>query len=290
MLGSITAKAKASWKENVEQQTTKKRALPKESKDDSNNESVTSPLKKRKLSASALSASKVTTKSQSKSKKSKSKKPKSIAGVKPRGKAKLGNKSKLKNAQMIYDLPLEQQKQRSVVKLQNMPTGFEEDELDTFFRQFGMVTRFCLKRNRHGKSIRYGYVEFAHPDVAKIVVDTLNCTSLYGQMLQCSEIAPHRVHGAQFFKTNTIEQARLNKKFDNERVRWRNAAMINNLTFQFDEWHNKLSADEEQLNQHLKKQGIEYKFDGLRKEIQRQVQQRKERENGDAIEKYVVQP
>eukprot|EP01084_Bolivina_argentea_P120383 213362_1 len=92
---------------------------------------------------------------------------------------------------------------------------------------------------------------------------------MYGQMLICKEIAPEKVNGSQFFKNHTIEDARLHKKFENEKIRWNKAASIANLEFQFNEWHQKLIDDQQIINENLKKHGIDYTFDdGLQHEIQ----------------------
>ena len=157
-----------------------------------------------------------------------------------------------------------QQKKRSVIKLQSMPTGLEEFELLTFFRQFGDVTRVRLKRARYGRSLRYAYVEFEGEGVAKIVADTLSCTSLYGKMLECHEVPPHKVNGAQFFKGVSIEKARKFRKFDNEKQRWTNVSTIANCEFRFAEWHEGLVRDEEAINAHLKEKGVDYEFHGFR--------------------------
>eukprot|EP00483_Globobulimina_turgida_P001435 UN01437 len=158
-----------------------------------------------------------------------------------------------------------------------MPTGLEEREMSIFFKQFGNVTRFCLKRHRYGRSLRYAYVEFDHPEVANIVVHALDCTSMYGEMLVCTEIPPEKVNGSQFFKTNSIKTARLFKKHDNAKRRWNNVATITNLEFQFDEWHQQLINDEQIINDNLNKNGFQYQFDGFKTEITRQM----EKSNGD---------
>eukprot|EP01084_Bolivina_argentea_P141449 248542_1 len=188
-LSSITAKAKAAWKKNVQQ-------------------------KEAKTSKSKLSKSQKATKN----------KKRAITQTEtetepPLKKRKLDAKKKID-----FDLSLDEQKKRSVIKLQNMPTGLEEEQISIFFNQFGHVTRYCLKRHRYGRSLRYGYVEYDHPEVAKVLEDTLDCTSMYGQMIVCKEVPPEKVNGSQFFKTNSIEDARCFKKFDNEKVRWSKAA------------------------------------------------------------------
>ena len=141
--------------------------------------------------------------------------------------------------------------------------------MKSFFKQFGELSRICLKRNRYGRSLRYGYVEFAYPELGKIVEETLDCTSLYGAFIVCKLIPPEKVNGALFFKTNTIEMARKHKLLDNTRVRWQNAANIANCEFQFDEWHKQLIGQEQMMRDELKAHGISYEFDGFATEIQR---------------------
>lgn len=160
-----------------------------------------------------------------------------------------------------------QQNKRSVLKISSLPSGMEEKAIAIFFRQFGKITRFCLKRHRYGHSLRYGYIEFDHPEIAKIVKETLNCTMLYGQMVDCKVIPPEKVNGSQFFKVHTIKKARQFKKFDHQKVRWNNHSTIINLEFQFKEWQNTLIKDENIINDNLKKHGINYEFHGFQQEI-----------------------
>ena len=159
---------------------------------------------------------------------------------------------------------------RSVIKLEAIPTGLEEDQLYNFFSQFGDITRYCLKRRRHGQSLREAYIEYNHPEIAQIVQDTLSYTSMYGAKIEAKTIKPERVRGSEMFKCVTIEKARLFKKHDNERRRWYNCATIANLEFQFDAWHERLLENEKSNIDNLKQHGIEYNFDGLEKEIKRQ--------------------
>lgn len=64
---------------------------------------------------------------------------------------------------------------RGIVYLGHIPHGFYEDEMKAFFSQFGKVTRVKLCRSeKSGRSKGYGYVEFFHPDVAKIAAESMN--------------------------------------------------------------------------------------------------------------------
>ena len=164
-----------------------------------------------------------------------------------------------------------QQKKRSVIKLSSMPLAMQEKAIILFFQQFGNVTRYCLKRHRYGRSLRYGYVEFDHPEIAKIVEETLNCTMLYGHMLECRVIPPEEVNGSQFFKTRSILKARQLRQFDHSKAKWNNHATIVNLEFQFPEWHKKLVKDEKTINSNLKRHGINYQFHGFEEEIQQKL-------------------
>eukprot|EP01084_Bolivina_argentea_P127645 225688_1 len=152
-----------------------------------------------------------------------------------------------------------------------MPTGLEEKQLEIFFNQFGNVTRYALKRHRYGRSLRFGYVEWDDSEIGNIVANALDSTSMYGQMLICKEIPPEKVDGKRFFKTNTINNARLNKKYDNDKRRWNNVANIANCEFQFDEWHQRLINNQKRINENLTKHGIKYKFNGVQTEIERQI-------------------
>ena len=52
-----------------------------------------------------------------------------------------------------------------VVFISKVPHGFFEDQMRSYFGQFGEVTRLRLSRNKKtGKSKHYAYVEFKHPE------------------------------------------------------------------------------------------------------------------------------
>lgn len=64
---------------------------------------------------------------------------------------------------------------RGIIYLGHIPHGFYEEEMRSFFSQFGIVTRVKLCRSeKTGRSKGYGYVEFLHPEVAKIAAETMN--------------------------------------------------------------------------------------------------------------------
>ncbi|KAJ8967098.1 hypothetical protein NQ314_003110 [Rhamnusium bicolor] len=64
---------------------------------------------------------------------------------------------------------------RGLLYIGHIPHGFYEDEMKNYFKQFGAVTNVKVCRSRKsGNSKGYGYVEFSHPDVAKIAAETMN--------------------------------------------------------------------------------------------------------------------
>lgn len=82
-----------------------------------------------------------------------------------------------------------------VVYIGRLPYGFFEDQLRAYFSQFGDIRRLRLSRNKKtGRSRHYGFMEFASPEVAEIVVDTMNNYLLDGHLLQLSMIPTEEVH------------------------------------------------------------------------------------------------
>lgn len=47
--------------------------------------------------------------------------------------------------------------------------------MKAYFKQFGKVSNVMVSRSKKtGKSMGYGYIEFLHPDVAKIAAETMD--------------------------------------------------------------------------------------------------------------------
>lgn len=59
--------------------------------------------------------------------------------------------------------------------LGHLPHGFYEMEIKSYFSQFGRVTNVKVCRSSiTGAPKGYGYVEFLHPEVAKLAAETMN--------------------------------------------------------------------------------------------------------------------
>lgn len=88
----------------------------------------------------------------------------------------------------------EEPKETGVVYVGRLPHGFFEDQLRAYFSQFGDIKRLRLSRNKNtGRSKHYGFMEFESPDVAEIVVDTMNNYLLDGHLLQLAMIPSQEV-------------------------------------------------------------------------------------------------
>lgn len=80
---------------------------------------------------------------------------------------------------------------RGVVLVQNLPKGFFEKELKKYFTQYGRVTRLRLARSeRTGGSKGYAFIEFKHPEVAKVAAETMNDYLMFRQRLKTVYISP----------------------------------------------------------------------------------------------------
>jgi len=84
---------------------------------------------------------------------------------------------------------------RGVIYLGRVPHGFYEDQMRSYFNQFGDVTRLRLSRNkRTGKSKHYAFIEFDSSSVAQIVAETMDNYLLMGHILTCKVIPKEKVH------------------------------------------------------------------------------------------------
>ncbi|KAL9939662.1 hypothetical protein V8E36_001479 [Tilletia maclaganii] len=82
-----------------------------------------------------------------------------------------------------------------VLYIGRLPHGFFEEQLRSYFSQFGTVSRLRLSRNRStGAPKHYGFIEFADRDVAVIVQETMDNYLLDGHLIQVKEIPPEEVH------------------------------------------------------------------------------------------------
>ncbi|KAF8403224.1 hypothetical protein HHK36_011324 [Tetracentron sinense] len=83
----------------------------------------------------------------------------------------------------------------TVLYIGRIPHGFYEDEMEGFFKQFGIIKRLRIARNKKtGKSKHFGFIKFESPQVTKIVADCMHNYLLFEHMLQVHLIPPEHVH------------------------------------------------------------------------------------------------
>lgn len=77
-----------------------------------------------------------------------------------------------------------------VIFIQNMPDGFFEKEVTSFFSQFGVVTKVYVARSkRTSRSKGFGYVQFQYPEVARIAASAVNNYLMFGKILKAKVVS-----------------------------------------------------------------------------------------------------
>ncbi|KAK4050087.1 nucleolar protein [Microbotryomycetes sp. JL201] len=147
--------------------------------------------------------------------------------------------------------------QTGTVYLGRIPHGFYEEEMRSYFSQFGQVTRLRLSRNKKtGRSKHYAFIEFAYESVAKIVQETMDNYLLAGHILVCKVVPNDQIHPKMWIGAN--RKYRPVPKARQDRVK--------RIAPKTDEQKDKIKArllkKEEQKRKQLAELGIEYDFAG----------------------------
>lgn len=83
--------------------------------------------------------------------------------------------------------PTSERNEKGIIYVKHLPHGFFENQLRTFFCQFGDVTRVHVARSK--KTLRsrgYAYVEFRYREVAQIASEAMNNYLMFGKLLKTS--------------------------------------------------------------------------------------------------------
>jgi nucleolar protein 15 len=107
--------------------------------------------------------------------------------------------------------------QSSVIYIGHLPSEFQENEILTFFSQFGDVTNIHLSRSQRTlRSRGYAFIKFSKVDVASIVAQTMNGYLLMGKrklvshILTCDKVHPNLFHNKKLhFPHNEIVKSKL---------------------------------------------------------------------------------
>lgn len=158
---------------------------------------------------------------------------------------------------------LEKKKQedkfRGVLYLGNIPYGFFEKEMKTFFSQFGVVKRLRISRSKSsGNSRGYAFIEFENKEVADVVADTMDNYLMFDRVLKAKVIPTDKVHPFMFknadreFKVIDWKQVEINKR-ESEKSQTEQAHQFRSK---------RLIAKENQLRAKIAKLGMDYEFEG----------------------------
>ncbi|CAI5743369.1 unnamed protein product [Hyaloperonospora brassicae] len=150
----------------------------------------------------------------------------------------------------------------NVIYLGRIPHGFYEKQMMGFFKQFGIVRRIRLSRNkRTGNSKHYAFIQFDEPEVAQIVADTMNQYRLFDHTLSCHIVPPHAVHERMFLGANTEfkphPRTAINRNRHNAEKTYEQT-VVNTK---------RLVAKERQKRKVLKALGVDYEFPGYEAQI-----------------------
>lgn len=147
---------------------------------------------------------------------------------------------------------------RAVIYIGRLPDGFEENELKTYFQQFGEITQLRLSRNKKtGRSKHYAFIEFSNDKVAEIAVETMDNYLLMGHQLKCNVLSPENVN------ENLFKGA--NKRF--KTVDWSKLALLKSNAPKTNEKWQELQANFESKTKakqdKLKSLGIDYDLNSI---------------------------
>ena len=152
-----------------------------------------------------------------------------------------------------------------------MPHGFFENELRSFFKQFGKVSNVKVARSkRTANSKGYGWVEFQSKDVAEIACKTMDSYLLFKKKLVC-RVLPQDQIGKNLFRNSKrkmlpsrrpdIHKAAVNAEITEERKKKIEKRSLEKLKKQEKKW---------------KELGIEYEFGNVDKKQQQAEKKQQE--------------
>jgi len=149
---------------------------------------------------------------------------------------------------------------RGIIYLGHIPYGFFEEQMYSFFQQFGNITRYRLARNlKTGKSRHHAFIEFEEKEVATIVAEAMNNFLLFGRRLICNEVHIADVHDGIFRVDKTppeLKEKSARKAHNRDRTRKEQRKR-----------RKKLLTKERARGTMLENLGISYDFEGYKGKI-----------------------
>ncbi|ORY82574.1 hypothetical protein BCR37DRAFT_339376, partial [Protomyces lactucae-debilis] len=145
-----------------------------------------------------------------------------------------------------------------VLYLGRVPHGFYEQEMQSYFSQFGEIVQLRLSRSKKtGKSKHYAFIEFADREVAEIVARTMHNYLLASSLLQVKLMSEEEID-AKGGKQQLFKGAGRRFKV----VPWSHIAKERvekaKTTEQWEALQQKHEQRRQDKNEELKKAGIDY--------------------------------
>jgi nucleolar protein 15 len=148
----------------------------------------------------------------------------------------------------------------AVIYLSHIPFGFYEEQMKSFFNQFGTVTRLRLSRaKRSGRSRGYAFIEFDDPEVASIVAETMNDYLMYGRRLKCEVVPKEKVHPSTFLGSGRVRPDTTAQSHQTHRL----AHNRTKTQQEMDKNVRRLLEREEKRRKKIEALGLQYEFDGF---------------------------
>lgn len=107
--------------------------------------------------------------------------------------------TKVENKKAQKKSPRKPANQFGYMYIGHLPHGFYEDEIKSYFSQFGKVCRVRLARSKiTGNYKGYGFVQFESREVADIAAETMNNYLMFNKLLKCHSIPHEKLHPETF--------------------------------------------------------------------------------------------
>lgn len=104
--------------------------------------------------------------------------------------------------------------QDGVVYVGHLPHGFLEEELKSYFSQYGDVLGVKVARSKKtARSKGYAFIQFRYPEVAQIVSDTMNGYLLLGKVLISHTLPPNERNPFTYASSHKYRFINWQKKF-----------------------------------------------------------------------------
>lgn len=139
----------------------------------------------------------------------------------------------------------------------HIPHGFYENEMKSYFSQFGTVTKVRLARSKKTGGYKgYGYVQFFSEDVAKIAAEAMNNYLMFDKLLKCQYIPEEKLH-PDIWRNH-------NKKFVwvNRKIRHKKAHNKIRTDDELKKCADRLIKKDEKKRKQILALGISYEFPG----------------------------